>query len=120
MERQSKGAGWTPALHYSMDSAHMACQTALAIAWQLLILKKKPQGSMCLDTILESKVLNEALFNLLTLLVAKHHKRGQQYGRQSTDNISGDSWGATLHSSHPSVTGNVGLGQSLWGGPCVV
>lgn len=94
----------------------MACQTALAIAWQLLILK----CSMCLDTILESKVLNEALFNLLTLLVAKHHKRGQQYGRQSADNISGDSWGAALHSPHPSMTGNIGLGQSLWGGPCVV
>lgn len=93
----------------------MACQTALAIAWQLLILK----CSMCLDTILESKVLNEALFNL-TLLVAKHHKRGQQYGRQSADNISGDSWGAALHSPHPSMTGNVGLGQSLRGGPCVV
>lgn len=58
--------------------------------WQLIV-QENLQFSECLDTMLESKVLGQALFNLPTLLVAKHHKWGQQYGRRSIDNISGDS-----------------------------
>lgn len=65
---------------------------------------------------LESKVLDEAPFNLLTLLVAKHHKRGQQYERQSTDNISGDSWG-WAEAPRPQRDRELRLGSKSLGDP---
>lgn len=112
VERQSRGQGGPLALHgeHAFRSHGLPDSTSYHTAADF-------KGKTQMSRIPESKVLSGALFNLLTLLVAKHHKRmGQQYGRRSIDNISGDSWGWA--GALPSMTGNFGLGQSLWG-PCV-
>lgn len=91
VERQSRGQGRPLALHgeHEFWPHGLPDSTSYNTADDF-------KGKTQMSRISESKVLNGALFNLLTLLVAKHHKRmGQQYGRRSIDNISDDSWGWT-------------------------